>query len=274
MNSIGVLINFHHGVNIADEIKKVRDLGLTSFQLCIWQSELYTPENAAVICRAVEKFNVPISALWAGWSGPAAWNFYDGPLTLGLIPEKYRRIRLVELMRASEFAELLGVTDVATHVGFLPADPNNADYKGTIGALRILCSEMKKRGQYFLFETGQETPVTLLRAIEDIGTGNVGINLDTANLILYGMGNTADAVDVFGKYVRNTHCKDGLFPTCGRELGVEVPIGQGRADLPTVIKKLNAIGYTGAYTIEREISGEEQVRDIIAARDYIQANLY
>ena len=129
---------------------------------------------------------------------------------------------------------------------------------------------MAERGQTFLFETGQETPVTVLRAIEEIGLENVGINFDTANLILYGKGNAADAVLVFGKYIRDTHIKDGFYPTNGTELGKEAPAGEGLADLPLVLKRLKEVGYTGPFTIEREISGEKQIADIKHARDLLR----
>ena len=52
-------------------------------------------------------------------------------------------------------------------------------------------------------------------------------------------------------------------------LGKEVPAGQGKANLPAVIKKLGELGYTGTFTIEREISGEQQQKDIAMARDLL-----
>ena len=64
------------------------------------------------------------------------------------------------------------------------------------------------------------------------------MNLDTANLILYGKANPVDALDVFGRYVRGVHAKDGLYPTNGSELGREVPIGEGKVDFPILISKL------------------------------------
>ena len=128
---------------------------------------------------------------------------------------------------------------------------------------------MSADGQAFLFETGQETPVTLLRTIEDIGCDNVGVNLDTANVILYGKANPVDALDVFGKYVRGVHCKDGLYPTNGRELGKEVKIGSGKANLREVIRKLHKLGYAGTLTIEREIEGAQQDADILEARELL-----
>ena len=111
----------------------------------------------------------------------------------------------------------------------------------------------------------------MLRFIEEVGTGNLGINLDTANLILYGKANTVDALEVFGKYVRNTHFKDGLYPTCGKELGREVALGEGRANVPGIVKKLKELGYTGPYVIEREISGDQQIADIASAKALLES---
>ena len=110
----------------------------------------------------------------------------------------------------------------------------------------------------------------MLRAIEEIGTGNLGVNFDTANLILYGKANSLDALDVLGPYVRNTHCKDGFYPTCGSELGREVPLGEGKAQIRDVVKKLSDLGYHGPLVIEREITGPEQERDVLRARDLLR----
>ena len=138
-------------------------------------------------------------------------------------------------------------------------------------ALKVLAGHCKVNGQHFLFETGQETPTTLLRAIEDIGTGNLGINLDPANLILYGKANPVDALDVIGKYVMDIHAKDGLYPTNGRQLGVETPLGEGKVNFPALVARLKELGYDGTFTIEREISGEQQKKDIISAKAILES---
>jgi sugar phosphate isomerase/epimerase len=127
----------------------------------------------------------------------------------------------------------------------------------------------RKNGQKFLFETGQETPVTLLRLIEDLGGTDIGVNLDTANLILYGKANPVDALEVLGKYVYDIHAKDGLYPTDGRHLGKEMPLGQGKVDFPRFITRLKELGYDGPITIEREIGGEQQRRDIQEAVKFL-----
>jgi sugar phosphate isomerase/epimerase len=270
---IGILIGYNKNTNIEEEFKRAVDMQLTCCQLCCWDNSLYTQENANTIKAAAKKTGMEITALWAGWSGPAEWNFYGGPDTLGLVPQAYRFQRLKELFEASDFTEMLGITDLITHAGFLPEYPFDPDFNGVVTALRKLALYMKEKGQYFLFETGQETPVTMLRAIEEIGTGNLGVNFDTANLILYGKANSVDALDTIGKYVRNTHFKDGNYPTCGRELGHEVALGEGKANVPAIVKKLKELGYTGPLVIEREISGDQQIKDIKRAQEILNGIL-
>ena len=85
------------------------------------------------------------------------------------------------------------------------------------------------------------------------------------------MGSAADAVLVFGKYIRDTHIKDGFYPTNGTELGREVKAGEGLANFPLILKRLKDVGYTGCFTIEREIAGEEQIADIVHARDLLRS---
>ena len=172
-------------------------------------------------------------------------------------------------MHGSDFAKKLGVKNVATHVGFLPENPESERYRAVVSALKTVANHAKDNGQYFLFETGQETPVTLRRTIEDMGTGNVGINLDPANLVMYGKANPIDALDVFGEYVRDVHAKNGCYPTEGRHLGVEKPLGEGVVNFPLFIERLKDMGYDGTLIIEREISGEEQIKDIKNAKVYL-----
>lgn len=268
---IGALIGLHKGDDILKRMTELRDMELQSCQINVWDTSLYTKAVADEVNEASRKTGIRVSTLWAGWSGPAVWNFIHGPQTLGLVPAAYRGIRLQELLAAIPFAKWIGVKNIATHAGFMPENPSDPDYVGTIGTLQYLCNKMKEEDIYFLFETGQETPVTLLRAIEDIGTGNVGINLDTANLILYGKGNPVDGLRVFGKYVRDLHIKDGLFPTNGRQLGHETAVGEGMANFPEVFRLLKEVNYAGPYTIEREISGPQQSADIIRARDLVRS---
>ena len=259
--------------NIEEEFARLKENGFSTCQLRVFTDALKTDEIAAKVNTAKEKYGIEITALWCGWDGPAKWNFTEGPATLGIVPTAYRWHRMQNLMRGCDFAVKIGVTDVITHMGFIPENPSTTEYGEVVAAIRCLAEYFKSQGCWLLFETGQETPVTILRTIEAVGTENLGINLDTANLILYGKANPVDALEVFGKYVRNTHMKDGCYPTNGSELGVEVPIGQGKVNFPALIAKFKEIGYDGPLTIEREISGDQQIKDIIESKTYLESLL-
>jgi L-ribulose-5-phosphate 3-epimerase len=257
---LGVMASLPSGAEAA--IKRVADFGLPTCQVSCWDPALYTEENAKALVAACRKYKVEITTLWAGTPGRRVWNFIEGPVTIGIVPDEGREEKVQALMRGADFAKKLGVPSITTHVGFIPEDPNDPKYARTVEALQRVAGYCRERGLEFWFETGQETPVTLLRTIQDIGLDNLGINLDPANLILYGKANPVDALDVFGKYVRGVHAKDGLYPTDGRALGQETPLGEGKVNFPVLIPKLKSYGFRGALTIEREISGPKQEEDI------------
>ncbi len=270
MNKIGALIQLKEGVDVYTKMKELSEIGCECCQITVWDTSLYTEENAEKILKASEETGIEVSTLWAGWSGPKQWNFVGGPSTLGIVPDAYRMKRTEEILEGARFAKRIGVSRVATHAGFLPENMCDPKFFDVRAALRYIAEECRALGLNFLFETGQETPVTLLRFIEEIGLNNVGINMDTANLILYGKANSADAITVFGKYVMDTHIKDGFYPTSGKELGREVRVGEGLANIPEVVRRLRAIGYSGNFVIEREISGEKQMKDIKDTLAYIK----
>ena len=257
---LGVMVALSEGPERA--IEKVRDLGLTTCQVSNWNPDLLTPEVASHLRRAAAERSVEISTFWAGYPGRMVWNFVEGPTTIGLVPPNTRLERTDVLKRASDFARWLGVASITTHVGFIPENLSDPDYRGVVEALTEVATHCRDNGQSFWFETGQETPITLLRTIEDVGTGNLGINLDPANLLMYGKANPLDSLDVFGGLVRGVHAKDGEYPTNGRQLGVEKPLGEGRVGFHALVPKLKGLGFTGALTIEREVRGPEQVAGI------------
>lgn len=266
---LGVIVRMHEG-DIGEGIKDVSEFGFKTCQISCWDMTKMTDENAEKIITATKKYGVKVSAFWCGWEGATAWDFVDGYHTLGLVPLYYRKSRIQNLKQGSDFAKKIGVTDVATHMGFLPENCKTDEYSAVIEAIKEVALYMKKNGQNLLFETGQETPITLKRTIQTVGTGNLGINLDPANLLLYGKANPCDAVDIFGEYVKNVHAKDGEYPTDPFKLGEEKRIGDGRVNFPLLIKKLKEKGYDGPLTIEREISGEQQQKDIIYAKKFLE----
>lgn len=87
------------------------------------------------------------------------------------------------------------------------------------------------------------------------------------------MAHPLDAVEILGEYVRGMHAKDALWPNRDESLGIEVPVGKGEVDFPLLISRLKAKGFQGPITIEREISGEQQKKDILEAKKFLQPYL-
>jgi sugar phosphate isomerase/epimerase len=248
-------------------IRRVRDLGFPTCQVSVHQLD---DGAAEALRRALKRYEIEATSAVGGGPGPEIYDFYRGPQTIGLVPRETRAARIAHYKRVSDFARNVGITAVQGHCGFIPEDPNEPLYAEVVAAIREVAQYCKANGQSFRCETGQETPLTLVRAIRDVGLDNVGVNFDAANLILYGKANPVDAVATLGPYIQGVHAKDGLYPTDPRQLGREVPIGEGKVNFPALIEKLKQIGYTNPLTIEREIRGERQTADILAAKGYLE----
>ena len=267
--NIGICIQHGTG-DMREKIENALNLGFHHAQLISWNPANWTDESADEINALCEKLDFHITAFWCGWEGPMFWNFTEGPQTLGLVPVEYRALRTNNLFTGAAFAKKITVNDVVTHMGFIPCLPNDPIYPGFLATVKYIANRFRENGQNLLFETGQETPVSLLRLIQDVDSGNLFVNLDPANLVMYGMANPVDALDVFGDYVRGVHAKDGLYPVNGHELGGEVKVGSGKVDFPKLIEGLKKHGFDGSLTIEREISGQQQIIDIIDTKKYLE----
>ncbi len=262
---LGLILGIGRDPN--DAIAKVHDLGLPTCQVFVDEIDSVL---AGRLRQALDKYQIEATSLVVGGPGREVWDFYEGPLTIGLVPRETRTARIAHIKKASDFAKQCGIAAVQTHCGFIPENPNDAAYKETVTAMREVAAYCKRNGQNFRYETGQETPITLVRAIQDVGLDNQGVNFDLANLILYGKANPVDAIELLGPYVQGIHAKDGLWPTNPRDLGQEVPIGKGKVDFPRIIGRLKELNYRGSVTIEREISGAQQVEDVRASKAYLE----
>jgi L-ribulose-5-phosphate 3-epimerase len=267
--ALGLLVTPFDGPETV--FRRVRDLG---FSNCFLSLDGYLDHFTAALADQykglLEKYELTATTVEVVGPQPLEWNFTHGPTTIGLVPPKTRAARIDALRQVSDFAKLLGIPQVQSHCGFIPEDPADPMYVPTVDAIRAVAQHCQANGQAFLMETGQETPTTMSRAIRDVDMPNLGVGLDTANLILYGKANPVDAVDILGPHVRSVHAKDGRWPTNPSELGEEVLIGKGLVEFRTVFTKLHKLGYTGTITIERETSGPQQIEDVRNEKNYLE----
>jgi sugar phosphate isomerase/epimerase len=260
--SLGVISEAN---NPEEDLKVVRDLGVPTCQLNIAR---YSPELVKRLLNTLSEYKISPTALTCMGPGIYKWDFIDGPSTIGLVPRLNRAARIERLKQGIDFCKEAVIPAVHAHFGFIPEDPKNILYIEFIDTMKNVGEYALKRSIDIYFETGQETPITLRRAIEDIGTGNLFVNYDTANLVMYGKANALDGLKVLGKYIRGMHAKDGEYPTDPSKLGKEVPIPTGEVDFPRIISFLKQIGFKGAITIECELSGTKK-EYILKTKNYL-----
>lgn len=256
--------------DIDAQFQGLHEAGFKSCQLN-WNATKMTPEFAAKVKAAEAKWNIKVTTVVGVPGKGIEWNFTKGPATIGLVPAYDRWDRVKMYKRMIDFCQEAGVKYMHSHFGFIPEDMSSEQYQTFIQVMRYLAEYAKSKQVDILFETGQETPITLCRAIKDIGTGNLGINCDVANLLLYGKANPTDAIRIFGPLVKDIHAKDGCYPTRDNPyvLGQEKPIPQGDVDFPAIVKILKEEGYKGAITIEYELN--DRSKDYLEnTRKYLQ----
>lgn len=251
--------------SIADSEIGFQNLKNNSFSCChlVYKPCEYTKEDAAVIKAAAEGNGIEISALFAGFrDNYTKWNLYSDFEDAGINSPKYGKERIEYLKQAAHFCTWIGTENMLIHAGFVANNPFSEEYRLMVTLVRELAEYLKDLGLNLLLESGGESPIVLKRLIEDVGTGNVFSNLDTANLIMYGLGNPVDAAYTLGTYIKSMHVKDGMPPVNPHELGQETEFMEGFVDFPHVFSVLRQNGFEGPYIIEREISDESSAKKI------------
>jgi sugar phosphate isomerase/epimerase len=257
-NPIGVFASIDAGFGVRLEV--VKELGIKTIQLHTPTKEARTDENAQAFMKKLQDYGITVTTVFLGFDGETYESIAKTAETVGLVPEGPRAARLAESYEIADFAAKLGVSDIGSHIGFVPHDRSSPEYKCIVETTRTLCNYLSKNNQTLHLETGQE-PVDLLMAfMDDVGCPNIFINFDPANLILYGIGDPLGALRAVASRIRGVHCKDATATTGTPRVdwGSEVPFGTGEGDAEQFLRILHEIGYKGPLTIERELSSEPE----------------
>ena len=208
---LGLIVGVTRDPN--ESFKEVADVGVPTCQLVASADAVLAGEHPdpKEIRAAADAAGIRITSVFLQWNGQM-FNNVDGPGSMGLVPPDLRAGRVASGKAFSDWVREMGVDSITCHIGFIPDDELDPLYAGFIEAMRDLAVHCANNDQIFCFETGQELASTLKRTIRDVDTGNLFVNLDPANLILYGKSDPLDAVEIFGEYVRGMHAKDGVWP--------------------------------------------------------------
>ena len=191
---------------------------------------------------------------------------------LTLAEPEFRAGRIELSRRILELAVELGTNIVTTHVGTIPEDKNDDNYKMIQSACYELAQYADTMNAHFALETGKETCVVLKEFLDTLGSTGVAVNFDPANLWMCIQDDPVAGVYTVKDYIVHTHAKDGVPDPAAMWGFREVPLGEGGVDFPNYLKALKEIGYRGFLTIEREV-GEKPEEDIAHAADFLRRTI-
>ncbi len=161
----------------------------------------------------------------------------------------------------------MGVYVVSGHVGVIPEDHNDPAWICMSKAMTDFGKYAEDRGKVYASETGPESIELMREFIESLPNKAIKLNYDPANLVMNGI-NPVKGVLVGAELIVHTHVKDGVRYVDGR--CDEVPVGKGQVPFGEYFAALDAIGYDGYLTIEREV-GDNRVADIQGAIEVIRS---
>jgi sugar phosphate isomerase/epimerase len=148
-----------------------------------------------------------------------------------------------DLDEAIRFAKILGATNIT-------GDPTGEVLKYVDERMTSEGLSFGIHNHYFKQKFAYESPEDILNALKGL-SNTVGCTLDVGHIVSCGY-DTIDAVRRLGPRLKLVHLKDIQAP--GGE--VNVPLGQGRARIPEVIKELNRLRFSGLVAFEYEKDGE------------------
>jgi sugar phosphate isomerase/epimerase len=259
-------------------IAKAREAGAEGVQIYTVSGEA-APENLCrdkrrELLKFIKDQGLVVSALCGDLGGHGFEIEADNP-------------RRIERSKAIiELALELECAVVTTHIGVVPSDPAHPRRLVMADACRELGKYAKAAGASFAVETGPEPAEVLRSFIDSLDCGGgIGVNLDPANLVMVIGESPVDAVRVLAPYIVHTHAKDGkmikktdpkvlydFFAEGG--IGdlrlddhiIETPLGEGEVDFPSYLDALEATGFGGFLTVEREVGAdpEKDIRSAVA----------
>jgi L-ribulose-5-phosphate 3-epimerase len=234
-------------------------LGLNLVQIGFWDESF---KNTDRIIKLIERSGLEVSATCIGFEGEDYSSIQRIAETGGFKPDAEWPRRLAKTKDFADFTSAVGVKWLATHIGFVPHDTSDPKHAVMVDRLKQVCDVLARRDLILVMETGQERAESLMEFIDAVDRDNIRINFDPANMILYGVGDPLQAVEILKDKIVHCHMKDATWskePT--KTWGEEVVLGTGQASIPKLVTKLRSLGYEGPLVIERE-AGDQRVADI------------
>jgi sugar phosphate isomerase/epimerase len=253
----------------AELVAQLKPLGLSHVQLALGPLVMLDDKRKHFELGQLRAGKVVLTAGMIAFPGEDYSSIAAIKRTGGYVPDEQWTLRKRLSDQAAALGAELGLRAITTHVGFIPRQ-GAAGYQKMVDRVRQVAEAFARHRVELGMETGQEPAGELLEFLHDVGSGNVFVNFDPANMILYGAGDPIEAIRTLGKHIRHVHVKDGTASSKpGQDWGEEVPFGKGEVGPEQFLAALGLIGYRGPLVIERE-AGSERAADVRTAVDTLR----
>ena len=251
----------------ADLLAKLDAIGMRRIQLAL-DPLIHEPAVWGDFPALAAKAGIEIVSGMFGNPGEDYTTLESIRITGGLVPDKHWDENWRHVQAVAALASRMGLKLVSFHAGFLPHSPNDPAFVKLAWRIRQVAEHFAAKGIDLAMETGQETAAGLKEFLVGLQLANLGVNFDPANMILYGKGDPIDALKTLGPWLKQCHIKDATATKVPGTWGAEVVAGTGEVDWKAFFATLDALGFKGNLSIERE-AGDQRVEDIKTARKFV-----
>lgn len=154
--------------------------------------------------------------------------------------------------QAMSLAFRLGAPVVVNSIGQVVEDPDDPRWQSMAMVLDDLGRYGTRVGAFLAAETGAESGPTLAKMLDRDDGGFIAVAFNPGQLIVNRF-DVGEALDALRGRIQVVHAVDGVLDlAAGR--GLSVPVGEGTADFPQLLGKLEEQGFDGPFIVGRDDS--------------------
>ena len=240
--------------------KEFRTASLNNFQLIEWtldQEKLYrnplmTGDGQKLIEELCEKYTISIPSLTGDCFMQYPFFKYEG---------NKRQKLLLDFKNIIRSCSILAIKYIVFPLVDNGTIENKNQFSSLLYGLKKIESYLEEKKVKIIFESDYP-PIELKKFIQYFSKKNFGINYDVGNSAALGF-NHMEELRLYGDRIKNVHIKDRLLN------GSTVPLGEGNADIPSVLKQLVKIEYNGNLILQTARSKTEHAKNLCRYRDYV-----
>lgn len=249
------------------------ELKVKVLQIGFFSQSAIEGTDAVAVKQTLVSADIHVPGVFIGFEGEDYSSIERINETGGLTPDELYKTRLDRIQQAAEWANAISAKSISIHIGTIPVEHASPVFEKLVTRCQEVADLLANHHLRLLLETGREPIDTLLQFIEAVGRTYIGVNFDPANLVIYGTDDPVSAIKKLAKQIKIVHLKDArLSVQPGIDYGQAVPLGSGDVQIPRIISKLRATGYTGPMLIENNIH-DGGIDSICNAIIYVQSML-